>query len=57
MIRRVNYAVRRGDSLHVIANRFNVSVNQIASWNKLNTSRYLQPGQRLTLYVDVRHAP
>lgn len=57
MIRRVHYAVRRGDSLHLIANRFNLSVNQIASWNKLNTSRYLQPGQRLTLFVDVRHAP
>jgi membrane-bound lytic murein transglycosylase D len=57
MIRKVNYAVRRGDSLHRIANRFNLSVNQIASWNNLNTSRYLRPGQRLQLYVDVRHAP
>ncbi|MCC1496401.1 LysM peptidoglycan-binding domain-containing protein [Alcanivorax sp. 1008] len=57
MVRRVNYSVRRGDSLHRIANRFNVSVGQIASWNKLNTSRYLRPGQQLTLYVDVRYAP
>ena len=57
MIRKVNYAVRRGDSLHRIANRFNVSVNQIAGWNNLNTSRYLRPGQKLKLYVDVRHAP
>ncbi|MEE4251939.1 MAG: LysM peptidoglycan-binding domain-containing protein [Alcanivoracaceae bacterium] len=57
MVRRVNYSVRRGDSLHRIANRFNVSVSQIASWNKLNTSRYLRPGQQLTLFVDVRHAP
>jgi membrane-bound lytic murein transglycosylase D len=57
MIRRVNYAVRRGDSLHRIASRFNVSVNQIASWNNLNTSRHLRPGQQLTLFVDVRHAP
>ena len=57
MVRRVNYSVRRGDSLHRIANRFNVSVGQIASWNKLNTSRYLRPGQQLTLFVDVRHAP
>ena len=57
MIRKVHYAVRRGDSLHRIANRFNLSVNQIASWNNLNTSRYLRPGQKLQLYVDVRHAP
>lgn len=57
LIRQLQYAVRRGDSLHRIANRFNVSVNEIAGWNNLNTGRYLQPGQRLTLYVDVRHAP
>lgn len=57
MIRKVNYPVRRGDSLARIADRFNVSINQIADWNRLNTSKYLQPGQRLTLYVDVRNAP
>lgn len=54
MIRKVNYAVRRGDSLSRIASRFNVSINEIARWNGINTGKYLQPGQRLTLYVDVR---
>ncbi|WP_223422993.1 LysM peptidoglycan-binding domain-containing protein [Alcanivorax limicola] len=57
MVRRINYSVRRGDSLHAIANRFNVSVNQISSWNSLDRNRYLQPGQHLTLYVDIRDAP
>jgi LysM repeat protein len=58
MIRKVRYSVRRGDSLHAIANRFNVSVNQIRDWNdRLEKSRYLQPGDNLTLYVDVRNAP
>lgn len=56
MIRKVNYAVRRGDSLYRIASRFNVSINEIARWNGINTGHYLQPGQRLTLYVDVRNA-
>ena len=56
MIRRVNYAVRRGDSLHRIANRFNVSVNEIQRWNSIDPNRYLQPGQQLTLYVDIRDA-
>ncbi|MDF1780481.1 MAG: LysM peptidoglycan-binding domain-containing protein [Alcanivoracaceae bacterium] len=56
MIRKVNYAVRNGDSLSRIANRFNVSINQIADWNRLNTKKYLRPGQKLTLYVDVRNA-
>ncbi|SFM55922.1 membrane-bound lytic murein transglycosylase D [Marinobacter zhejiangensis] len=56
MVRRVGYQVRRGDSLSAIANRFSVNVRDIASWNNLNTSRYLQPGQSLVLYVDIRNA-
>lgn len=57
MVRRVGYRVRSGDSLHAIANRFSVNVSDIASWNDINTSRYLQPGQSLVLYVDVRNSP
>ncbi|OEY67689.1 lytic transglycosylase [Marinobacter sp. X15-166B] len=57
MVRRVGYRVRRGDSLTAIANRFSVNVSDIASWNKINTARYLQPGQSLVLYVDVRNSP
>lgn len=54
-IRPVHYAVRRGDSLSTIANRFNVSVSEINRWNRLQGS-LLQPGQALTLYVDVRNS-
>ncbi len=57
MVRKVGYRVRKGDSLAAIANRFAVNVSDIASWNDLNTSRYLQPGQSLVLYVDVRNSP
>ncbi|MDO6824484.1 LysM peptidoglycan-binding domain-containing protein [Marinobacter sp. 1_MG-2023] len=57
MVRKVGYSVRKGDSLALIANRFSVNVRDIASWNDLNTSRYLQPGQSLVLYVDVRNSP
>ena len=45
------YRVRRGDSLYRIASKFNVSVNDIIVWNSLDPNAYLQPGQRLTLYV------
>ncbi len=51
--RKVRYTVRRGDSLYRIAQRFRVTVAQIQRWNKLDASRYLQPGQTLTVYVDV----
>jgi membrane-bound lytic murein transglycosylase D len=53
VIRKVGYRVRNGDSLHRIASKFNLSVSDIARWNSLDKSRYLQPGQALTLYVDV----
>lgn len=56
MVRKVGYRVRRGDSLSTIASRFSVNVSDIASWNNLNTSRYLQPGQSLVLYVDIRNS-
>lgn len=51
---RVGYRVRRGDSLSRIAQRFKVSIRQLLRWNrKVSKSKYLQPGQRLTVYVDV----
>jgi membrane-bound lytic murein transglycosylase D len=53
--RRIGYIVRRGDSLARISQRFRVSINSLKRWNKkLNRNKYLQPGQRITLYVDVR---
>ena len=51
--KQLTYTVRNGDSLSRIANKFNVKVADISKWNSLNTKRYLQPGQKLKLYVDV----
>lgn len=48
---RRGYKVRRGDSLYEIAQRFEVTIDDIISWNKLDPRRYLQPGQSLTLYL------
>ena len=53
VIRKVGYKVRRGDSLARIADKFNVRVKDIVYWNKISKKKYLQPGQHLTLYVDV----
>ena len=53
LIRTVTYQVRNGDTLARIANKFNVTIGDIEKWNNINRSRYLQPGQRLTLKVDV----
>ncbi|MBO1270212.1 MULTISPECIES: lytic transglycosylase [Shewanella] len=51
--RTVKYKVRNGDSLARIADKFNVTVSQLQEWNQLQRQKYLQPGQVLTLFVDV----
>jgi membrane-bound lytic murein transglycosylase D len=51
--RKLNYTVRRGDSLYLIANRFRISVSDLERWNKINKNNILRPGQKLTMYVDV----
>ena len=51
--RKLNYTVRSGDSLYLIASRFRVSINQLVRWNNLDKNKILRPGQRLTMYVDV----
>jgi len=52
-IRTIHYTVRRGDSLALISDKFKVTIKQLLEWNRINQDQYLQPGQRLTLYVDV----
>jgi membrane-bound lytic murein transglycosylase D len=47
----VGYSVRSGDSLALIADRFDVSVDDIVRWNTLDRRNSLQPGQKLTLHV------
>ena len=51
--RRIRYTVRKGDSLARISQRFKVTVSELRMWNALPKGKYLQPGQKLTLYVDV----
>ena len=42
------YIVKRGDTLHSIAQQFSVDVDDIKRWNKALTSR-IQPGHRITI--------
>ena len=55
--RKINYRVRRGDSLARIAQRFNVRVTDLLTWNpSAKGQKYIQPGQLLVVYVDVTRA-
>jgi membrane-bound lytic murein transglycosylase D len=51
--RKLNYTVRNGDSLYLIARKFRVGIDQIARWNNIDRDKLLRPGQKLTMYVDV----
>lgn len=52
--KRIGYRVRNGDSLARISSKFKVTISQLKRWNKsVRTKKYLQPGQWLTLVVDV----
>jgi membrane-bound lytic murein transglycosylase D len=54
VIRKLTYTVRNGDSLARIADKFRVRIQDLIRWNrKESKSKYLQPGQKLKLYVDV----
>jgi len=50
-LRALRYTVRKGDSLSLIANKFNIKLSDIRKWNELG--RYLQPGQKIKLYIDI----
>lgn len=53
VIRTVFYEIRQGDNLSLIAQRFHVKVSDVVKWNQINSKKYLKPGQKLKLYVDV----
>ncbi len=51
--RKIQYTVRSGDSLWVIARRFNVSVARLRQWNTLPQRALLQPGQKLDVFIAI----
>ncbi|MGI9262491.1 MAG: LysM peptidoglycan-binding domain-containing protein [Woeseiaceae bacterium] len=53
LTRKLNYTVRNGDSLYLIASRFRIKVNDLVRWNNIDKNKILRPGQKLTMYVDV----
>jgi membrane-bound lytic murein transglycosylase D len=53
VMRTLTYTVRNGDSLARIAGKFNVKVSDIQKWNQSKLKKYLQPGQKLKIFVDV----
>lgn len=51
--KRINYKVRKGDTLFRISRQFKVSVLELRQWNSLDENKHLQPGQNITVFVDI----
>ena len=45
------YTVRRGDTLHSIAQRFDVEIKDLTRWNKLSARKALHPGDKMVVYA------
>jgi membrane-bound lytic murein transglycosylase D len=48
----ITYVVRAGDTLSRIASKFRVSLKDLLTWNNLDVSNVIKPGQRLVMYVN-----
>jgi membrane-bound lytic murein transglycosylase D len=54
--RRIAYTVRQGDTVFSISRQFQVSVDQLKTWNGLNKNHQIRAGQRLVMYVESNRA-
>ncbi len=46
------YVVKEGDNLSNIAERFNVPLNALIIWNRLENKKHIYPGDRLVIHSD-----
>lgn len=51
--KKIVYTVRSGDNLSLIAQKYKVKVSEIRAWNDLNEEYILQPGDKLTITINV----
>jgi membrane-bound lytic murein transglycosylase D len=53
--RHVEYTVREGDTVSLIARLFQCSVPQLLAWNGLSAQSHLHTGQKLRIHLATRH--
>lgn len=49
--KKLNYRVRKGDSVWGISKKFNVSSHKLKAWNKIGNSNIIKPGQNIIIYL------
>jgi len=48
--KKIEHVLKSGESLWLLAKRYNVKTVQIAKWNKISTHKILRPGMKLTIW-------
>jgi len=48
---KLTYKIKSGDNIGLIAQWYNVSINEIKSWNNLQPKKTIYPGQEIIIYV------
>ena len=48
------YIVKNGDSLYGIAERFNVPISSLLTWNQMDTNESIHPGDRLVIHSNIK---
>jgi len=51
---KVVHVVKKGDTLTSIANKYNVSLTKLKSWNDLDDRKPIYPGQRIIIYQTIK---
>ncbi|PUA27124.1 MAG: lytic transglycosylase [Cellvibrio sp. 79] len=52
---KITYHIKTGDTLHKIADKFDVSKKDILTWNKVKDESYIHPGQELTIFLSAKN--
>lgn len=52
---KITYQIKSGDTLHKIADKFDVSKKDILTWNKVKDESYIHPGQELTIFLSAKN--
>jgi membrane-bound lytic murein transglycosylase D len=47
--RKLEYTIKKGDTLSSVSRNFSVDKDDLLSWNKLSSKSALKPGQKLTI--------
>ncbi len=48
---KITHTLKQGESLWILAQKYNTSTQQIANWNQLNQAEVLQPGKKLKIWI------